>query len=171
MNEYLVIDSGEYLCRNTLHALVAALLVASLRSRYGVLLHRYALYKNLPLCMYRADISRAIYQSHLQYSLRRFIIIITFTITISMCIFMSLIRFLEVVNSAKLHTMAIALINKTSHHEIWTVQTSRTLPTVPFVFRGRRSSLVLGSPYRRFGSRNSRPEAAATEVAEIKPAN
>ena len=42
MNEYLAIDSGGYLCTNTLQALVAPWLDASLRSRDGDRLHRHA---------------------------------------------------------------------------------------------------------------------------------
>ena len=41
-DEYLVIDSGGYLCTNSLRALVAAWLDASPRSRDGVLLNRLA---------------------------------------------------------------------------------------------------------------------------------
>ena len=42
MNEYLAVDSGGYLCTNSLCALIAASLRASQRCRNGVQLNRFA---------------------------------------------------------------------------------------------------------------------------------
>ena len=42
MNEYLAIGSGEYLCMNSLCALIAAWLDASQRSQDGALLNRWS---------------------------------------------------------------------------------------------------------------------------------
>ena len=55
MIEYLAIDIGGYLCTNSFHALIAAWLCVSQRSRDGsnalstILTIDTALYKNLPL--------------------------------------------------------------------------------------------------------------------------